>query len=429
MYNKVAEQIKNISAPIHEKIVSKFNKIDFDTIDVEEVWEVIYLIMLAFYVGVNVLTSTMFEIAWPAYFFQTFRSICVTLVIIRLIIIKEIPKKKFIAMVVISFVFLMSHYMSGYGLPVDLLILVLGAYNVDFRKILKTYIAVWSVLLVITIIGAMTGLAENLVFYQDYVEGVGFARERMALGICYPTDLAAYVAFLMLTYVYIREEDITYLEIGIMFALTCATYYITDARTDFIVMLMLIFLTLVTKIKYASISRFVKKTFVRKCILILPIILAIGSWILTWIYDENSEIWLKIDAVLSGRLAMGKVALQNYNITAFGQYVIEKGFGGSTDWPDNYFFIDCSYISMGIKFGIIFLILIFGIYTIILKRCLDTRKLFWCIVLVVIAIQSATEHHFIQYWYNPFLIVLFTNEKSKFKCKVKNCKDEVVNLN
>ena len=91
MYNKVAEQIKNISAPIHEKIVSKFNKIDFDQIDVEGVWEVIYLIMLAFYVGVNVLTSTMFEIAWPAYFFQTFRSVCVTLVIIRLIIIKEIP--------------------------------------------------------------------------------------------------------------------------------------------------------------------------------------------------------------------------------------------------------------------------------------------------------------------------------------------------
>ena len=48
MYNKVAEQIKNISAPIHEKIVSKFNKIDFDQIDVEGVWEVIYLIMLAF---------------------------------------------------------------------------------------------------------------------------------------------------------------------------------------------------------------------------------------------------------------------------------------------------------------------------------------------------------------------------------------------
>lgn len=405
--------------------ISKLN-IDFDF---EAYWEIIYLILLAFFVGMRFLLSTMFTIYWPKYFYRTLTVIGVVLVLLHLMMAKDISKKEIAAMLVVTFVFMMSHYVSRYDFLVDLLILILGAYRVNFRNILKTYIAVWSVLLVVTIIGAMTGLAENLVFYQDYVEGVGFARERMALGICYPTDLAAYVAFLMLTYVYIREEDITYLEIGIMFALTCATYYITDARTDFVVMLMLIFLTLVTKIKYTSISKFIKKTAIRKGILTLPIVLAASSWILTGIYDDDSEIWLKIDAVLSGRLAMGKVALHNYNITAFGQYVIEKGFGGSTDWPDNYFFIDCSYISMGIKFGIIFLILIFVIYTIILKRCLDTRKLFWCIVLVVVAIQSATEHHFIQYWYNPFLIVLFTNKQSNVKRKMKNHKDEVINLN
>lgn len=405
--------------------ISKLN-IDFDF---ETYWEIIYLILLAFFVGMRFLLSTMFTIYWPKYFYRTLTVIGVVLVLLHLMMAKDISKKEIAAMLVVTFVFMMSHYVSRYDFLVDLLILILGAYRVNFRNILKTYIAVWSVLLVVTIIGAMTGLAENLVFYQDYVEGVGFARERMALGICYPTDLAAYVAFLMLTYVYIREENITYLEIGIMFVLTCATYYITDARTDFIVMLMLIFLTLVTKIKYTSISKFIKKTAIRKGILTLPIVLAASSWILTGIYDDDSEIWLKIDAVLSGRLAMGKVALHNYNITAFGQYVIEKGFGGSTDWPDNYFFIDCSYISMGIKFGIIFLILIFVIYTIILKRCLDTRKLFWCIVLVVVAIQSATEHHFIQYWYNPFLIVLFTNKQSNVKRKMKNHKDEVINLN
>lgn len=409
-------------------IKTKISELNID-FDYEAYWEIIYLILLAFFVGMRFLLSTMFTIYWPKYFYRTLTVIGVVLVLMHLMLAKDIKKKEILAMLVVTFVFMMSHYVSRYDFLVDLLILILGAYRVNFRNILKTYIAVWSVLLVVTIIGAMTGLAENLVFYQDYVEGVGFARERMALGICYPTDLAAYVAFLMLTYVYIREEDITYLEIGIMFALTCATYYITDARTDFIVMLMLIFLTLITKIKYTSISKFIKKTAIRKGTLILPIVLAASSWILTWIYDENSEIWLKIDTVLSGRLAMGKVALQNYNITAFGQYVIEKGFGGSTDWPDNYFFIDCSYISMGIKFGIIFLILIFVIYTIVLKRCLDTRKLFWCIVLVVVAIQSATEHHFIQYWYNPFLIVLFTNKQSNVKRKMKNHKDEVINLN
>ena len=91
-------------------------------------------------------------------------------------------------MLVVTFVFMMSHYVSGYDFLVDLLILILGAYRVNFRNILKTYIAVWSVLLVVTIMGAMTGLAENLVYYQQVENGM---RVRMALGICYPTDLAS----------------------------------------------------------------------------------------------------------------------------------------------------------------------------------------------------------------------------------------------
>lgn len=403
MYNKVAEQIKNISAPIHEKIVSKFNKIDFDTIDVEGVWEVIYLIMLAFYVGVNVLTSTMFEIAWPAYFFQTFRSVCVTLVIIRLIIIKEIPKKKFIAMVVISFVFLMSHYMSGYGLPIDLLILVLGAYNVDFRKILKTYIAVWSVLLVITIIGAMTGLAENLVYYQ----GEGGERVRMALGMNYPTDLAAYVAFLMFAYVCVRDEYITYLEIGVMAVLAVAVFYITDARTDFIVMMLLLITVTTTKVLNSKIEKIMDKSQVKTACMIFPAVMCILVYVLSANFSYDNQILSAIDEKMSGRLALGRWALMDYKPSAFGRYVIEKGAGGSTTNEDFYFFIDSSYLSIGIKYGIMFLIIMWWNFIEVIKKIWNKKSCYMIICIMMVLIQSVMEHHYIQYWFNPFLIAMF----------------------
>lgn len=422
MYNKVAEQIKNISAPIHEKVVSKFNKIDFDQIDVERVWEIIYLIMLAFYVGVNVLTSTMFEIAWPPYFFQTFRSVCVTLVVIRLIIIKDMPKKKFVAMIVISFVFLMSHYMSGYGLPIDLLILVLGAYNVDFRKILKTYIAVWSVLLVITIIGAMTGLAENLVYYQ----GEGGERVRMALGMNYPTDLAAYVAFLMFAYVCVRDEYITYLEIGVMAVLAVAVYYITDARTDFIIMLMVTIVVMTVKV---HIIKFGEHRLLSKIIVFEPFILGALICLITYNYTAQNSLLEYIDTnVLSNRLMLGKQAFEEYGIRMFGQCVIENGYGGSLILTAPYFFIDSSYVSILVKYGAITIMVVLTMNSICIYRMIHKEQVMMLVIVIIVSIQSVMEHHYIQYWYNPFILLFFSKYYNEKKVR-KNDKELVINLN
>ena len=247
--------------------ISKLN-IDFDF---EAYWEIIYLILLAFFVGMRFLLSTMFTIYWPKYFYRTLTVIGVVLVLLHLMMAKDISKKEIAAMLVVTFVFMMSHYVSGYDFLVDLLILILGAYRVNFRNILKTYIAVWSVLLVGTIIGAMTGLAENLVYYQ----GEGGERVRMALGICYPTDLAAYVAFLMFAYVCVRDEHITYLEIGVMAALAGAVYYITDARTDFIVMEMLVVVVLLAKKFKKQFEKLMNKRFTKIGCMIFPAVMCV----------------------------------------------------------------------------------------------------------------------------------------------------------
>ena len=142
--------------------ISKLN-IDFDF---EAYWEIIYLILLAFFVGMRFLLSTMFTIYWPKYFYRTLTVIGVVLVLLHLMMAKDISKKEIAAMLVVTIVFMMSHYVSGYDFLVDLLILILGAYRVNFRNILKTYIAVWSVLLVVTIMGAMLGFAKNLIYFQ-----------------------------------------------------------------------------------------------------------------------------------------------------------------------------------------------------------------------------------------------------------------------
>lgn len=400
--------------------ISKLN-IDFDF---EAYWEIIYLILLAFFVGMRFLLSTMFTIYWPKYFYRTLTVIGVVLVLLHLMMAKDISKKEIAAMLVVTFVFMMSHYVSGYDFLVDLLILILGAYRVNFRNILKTYIAVWSVLLVVTIIGAMTGLAENLVYYQ----GEGGERVRMTLGICYPTDLAAYVVFLMFAYVCVRDEYITYLEICVMAALAGAVYYITDARTDFIVMEMTAFATLFIK-KISQKHKYILENKIIKIMYyIIPVMVCTISWWITAIFTYENAFLTKLnDGFISNRLSMGKQAIDDYGITLFGKYVIEMGYGGSTDVNKPYFFIDSSYISIGIKYGIIMLILfmIFTLYSI--KKVMKKQKYLWIIMLIMVSLQSFMEHHMIQYWYNVYILLIFA-EVNKSE-SYKDDQEKIINLN
>ena len=392
-------------------------------IDFDDIWEPIYLVLLATFVGMRFLLSTMFTIYWPEYFYRTLLVIGITLVMLHLMTVKDMQKKEIAAMAIVTFIFLMSHYVSGYDFLVDLLILILGAYRVDFEKILKTYMAVWAVLMAITIVGALTGAAENLVYHQ----GGNGERTRMALGICYPTDFAAYVAYMMFVFVCLRDKYITYIEIGAMAVLAGVVYWITDARTDFIVMALLIALVLFTKRKYNIIRLALKSRSIIKSIIFIPLAVSAIPWILTCLYNQKNVLWQKIDAILSGRLYMGNIAVNNYRLTPFGQYIQESGFGGSLYWPDNYFFIDCSYISIGLKYGVAFGSLIIILFMYFMKLECERKRVFWLIVLIIILIQSATEHHFVQYWYNPFLMFYLAENSKLYKKRKKY--EEVVDLN
>lgn len=270
----------------------------------------------------------------------------------------------------------------------------------------------------------MTGLAENLVYYQ----GEGGERVRMALGICYPTDLAAYVVFLMFAYVCVRDEYITYLEIGVMEVLAGAVYYITDARTDFIVMEMLVVVVLLAKKFKKQFEKLMNKKWVKIAYVLFPIILCIMVYALSIGFDYDNDLLVSLNKKMSNRLLMGRTTFDNYSINGFGQYVFEQGSGGDTGFNSSYFFIDSSYLSIGIKHGMIMLGMLWvGSTAIILKITKNYKKYFLMLVVFMIFIQSVMEHHYIQYWYNPFLLVFFceyTAEK-----KNDNDKKDILNLN
>ena len=102
-------------------------------------------------------------------------------------------------------------------------------------------------------------------------------------------------------------------------------------------------------------------------------------------YNPNSKTWLKIDEKLAHfRIRHSATGLKLYGITPLGQIVRQNGNLKSP----NYFYIDSAYMKMLINYGLIFSILLFGIFAMISVAAVKNEDTVLCIWMVCIAAYS-----------------------------------------
>ena len=102
-------------------------------------------------------------------------------------------------------------------------------------------------------------------------------------------------------------------------------------------------------------------------------------------YNPNSKTWLKIDEKLAHfRIRHSATGLKLYGISPLGQIVRQNGNLKSP----NYFYIDSAYMKMLINYGLIFSILLFGIFAMISVAAVKNEDTVLCIWMVCIAAYS-----------------------------------------
>ena len=102
-------------------------------------------------------------------------------------------------------------------------------------------------------------------------------------------------------------------------------------------------------------------------------------------YNPNSKTWLKIDEKLAHfRIRHSATGLKLYGISPLGQIVRQNGNLKSP----NYFYIDSAYMKLLINYGLIFSILLFGIFSLISVAAVKNEDTVLCIWMVCIAAYS-----------------------------------------
>lgn len=129
-------------------------------------------------------------------------------------------------------------------------------------------------------------------------------------------------------------------------------------------------------------------------------------------YNPHTS-WMKLaNKALSGRLVYGHKALTRYGYSLFGTRLTEHGWGGvkgqsmSLKGPQEYFFVDSSFLRMMLLYGIIAAIVVIIIMIVISRRSIMTRQYALAGILVIVTVSAVVEQRLLDLSYDPFLIAL-----------------------
>lgn len=279
---------------------------------------------------------------------------------------------------------------SVHDTPLYIILIIVGADNIPFKDIAKFYFYVASIFVGIIFASSLLGLVTNLVYTEGPIV-------RIAFGIIYPTDFSAHIFFIMASYAAAYEKTLNYYNCIGGIVVCIFIYIFCHTRADCIcITLLWLGIAVIKFIENKKVQpegklyNSIKNILRYMCIWSAPIGTVI-MLLLSGFYDPSNKIFAYLNDLLSTRLELGKRGLSEYAVTLFGQYVPMVGNGGSTMVRENYFFLDCSYISMLLIYGFVFAMFFIIAFVLIGMKYRNNGIMLW--LLALIALNSMIEQH------------------------------------
>ena len=375
-----------------------------------EISELLYLIAFSIFILYSTIRTTMLRNFVPNGIATFVNLICIVLIVYKVLFFDKYSFKKLILISVIFSMLIISSIISKYSELIYLALLIIGANNVSFKRIVKTYFFITLSITIFAIIASKIGIIENLIYYRN-------GKVRYSFGSIYCTDFAARIFYLILAYVYLKGVTIKKIDIIVFIILGCFVSYFCGARLDSISIFVMCIFLIYIKIK----NRYVKDYEINiskliKLVLTISVpICAIVSIYVTYIYKSSDKFLNQLNQLLSYRLAYGKRGIIEYGFNLFGQQVKLIGSGGTDKIVSNYFFIDCSYLYIALKYGLIILLIFCIFFTALNRKMLKNGEIVIPILIMLIAINSMVAHHFTGIVYNVFILCFFANIDIDFR--------------
>ncbi|WP_367599949.1 hypothetical protein AB1O90_02820 [Pediococcus pentosaceus] len=367
-----------------------------------------YLYTLFIYFVYSFLNTTMFTSYLSSNINRALKYmvvVCVFVVVMKVIIFDRFKYKELLMLLPLTILMIYIAYKSGDFLPATVFTFIVGAKEVEFRRILNIYIYSAIILSLITIFSSKIGLIENLTYFRGNTL-------REAWGFVYPTNFSAHIFYIIAAIALKKENKVTYIEIILFFVISIFVNHITDTRLDFIASIIVIF-----SISFIKLFKINEKKFIltNKNLLKLWAVLApLGVTALTIEYSVNNHLLNIINSLLSNRLYFGNMAYSEYGVSIFGQKIIQQGFGGESGQLGamntlinfKYSYIDSSFFRAFMMYGCLFFVILVVTNYFVMKKIINSGNIIPVIIFSVTIACSMIDQHFLEIAYNPMLLVV-----------------------
>lgn len=344
--------------------------------------------------------TTMAHIPWPPFFYFCVQIGIGLVVLFRYMVMRPADIKKILFVFLIIGSFVIARRYSGADALLETGLLIAGANDIDYRKILKVYLIVEIPMTICTMIAGYTGVITNLVYHRG-------EQVRMSFGFIYPTDFAAGIVFMITAWVVLRQARCTWMEIGLMIISVVLFEKYCDVRNSEIVMMILIICVVYLKIRNKLAAKkgkeYTPSLLLKILCLVAPYGLAGFMILVSRFYRPDIEWMAKLNTLFSTRLSLGKEVFDRYDIQIWGQDIPMRGNGGSTEVVADYFFIDSSYVNILMRLGLVAFILVMLIISIIMIKNLNHP--YMLMAMAIVCIHSVMEHHMFEVYYDVFLML------------------------
>lgn len=336
-----------------------------------------------------------------------------SLIICKLFFLKELVVKSAIISSLIFTFSVISFYYTNYTEILNLMILIIGIQNVDFKKIVVTFFCVYGFVMISALCSALAGMTVMYVIDSD-IHGI-----RYGLGNTYPTAFSSGIFYMLLSFVYLFKKWKFVYTVTWWIAIIL-TFYYTKGRTDFLLSaFVLLGQTILNKNIIMNDYRSSLARSVRFLSHIIFPLFMLVSYFAVILFNAGNSLAIDVNTILNYRIAYISNFLSDYNVGIFGNQIIMTGSGWGTATGEDYNYLDNGYFFSLLMYGAIFTsFIIIGLSYVSFK----SKNLSINYIFLFIAINAFIEPSFLSYQYNPFLLLIgsiILNRKQIKSCLIK----------
>lgn len=271
--------------------------------------------------------------------------------------------------------------------------------RIPFPKIAR-FTLKWSIIVVSLIVfSSYLGIIDNVVMFKA-------GRIREFLGFRYALYLPGILLNMTLLWIYLRKSKMSL--VGTLFwaVANWYAYHMSDSRISFVMAEGLLVVALLMK----WLPKLVQKLRPLWAVLVPSFLFFGGAALyLTAIYDGSVNWMRRLNSSLEGRLNLGHRSLEDYRVSWFGEYIEWVGNGldsAGNSVAEAYSYVDCMYIKILQRYGIVFTVLMAVLLTWSMYRLWKRREYHILIISAAVAAHCVLDDLSFALHYNTFWIAM-----------------------